>query len=186
MKIWWSSTRLLAESVLKVCREAETFVNFRLWKSPMRDQIVTIAINRNVQFANRCSQRSLWSGAANRVRQALELMATCLVKGLLLQQTQEFTSCLPLVLYQDCRANCRGLHWEAVFCVLLTTASQGLQAPMFVEWMDAAYLRPHSRQGWKPRSLQAQACFEKKCRIWKTLYPMKTVAAALKQEILLR
>lgn len=95
MKIWWSSNKTVGWECSKVYREAETFVNFRLWKSPMRDQTVTIAINRNVQFSNRCSQEGCDQVQLTGCVRALELMATCLVKGLLLQQTQELLPVCP-------------------------------------------------------------------------------------------
>ena len=61
----------------------------------MSDQTVTIAIRRNVQFSNRCSQEACGQAQLTRCVTALELMAMCLVKGLLLQQTQELLPVCP-------------------------------------------------------------------------------------------
>ena len=62
----------------------------------MSDQTVTIAIRRNVQFSNRCSREACGlKEQLTRCVTALELMATCLVKGLLLQQTQELLPVCP-------------------------------------------------------------------------------------------
>lgn len=181
MKIWWSSNKTVGWECSKVYREAETFVNFRLWKSPMRDQTVTIAINRNVQFSNRCSQEACGQAQLTGCVRALELMATCLVKGILLQQTQELLPVCPwsctktveqiAVAYTGGRVLCAPHH-----------SFPGPAGTYVCRMNICSLLEATQPPRMKTEIFAGSGLLWKKCRIWKTLYPMKTVAAALKQE----